>query len=145
MNLSLGDTSVHTTTCPDDVLAGRLSDAILAGIQPVIASGNTAFFNGSFDDGVASPACVPGVVSVGAAYDANVGTLTWGTFPFQCTDTTSAADKVTCFSQTAPFLSLLSPGALLTAGGSTRGAFHAIRSSMALPDRGRHGGRGGFR
>lgn len=122
MNLSLGDTSVNTVTCGADPLATPLANALAAGIQPIIASGNTAFFNGSFDDGVASPACVPAAVSVGAVYDANLGgPLGWGSAPFNCTDATSAADQVTCFSQTAPFLSLLAPGALITAGGLTQG------------------------
>lgn len=121
MNLSLGDSSINTTPCTGDFLATPLADALAAGIQPVIASGNTAFYNGSFDDGVASPACVPAAVSVGAVYDTNVGGLTWGSSPFQCTDSTTATDKVTCFSQTAPFLSLFAPGALITAGGSTLG------------------------
>jgi len=97
-----------------------LGDALAAGIQPVVASGNTAFFNGSFDDGIADPACVPAAVSVGAVYDASFGGLTWGNPPFQCTDSSSAPDQVTCFSQTAPILSLLAPGAVVTAGGTVR-------------------------
>ncbi len=128
MNLSLGDTTVNVSTCPTDGLATSLADALAAGIQPVIASGNTAYFNSSFDDGIASPACVPAAVSVGAVYDANVGGISWGSAPFNCTDTSSAADQIPCFSQTAPILSLLGPGALVTAGGSTQGG-----TSQAAP------------
>jgi subtilisin family serine protease len=121
MNLSLGDTSKHTTPCTTDLLATPLADALAAGIQPVIASGNTAFVSGSYVDGIAAPACVPAAVSVGAVYDANVGGLVWGSAPFQCTDSTTTADKLGCFSQSAPILSLLAPGALITAGGFVAG------------------------
>jgi subtilisin family serine protease len=129
MNLSLGDTTINPATCPGHFLAGPLGVALAAGIQPVIAAGNFAFRFGSFVDGVAGPACVPGVVSVGAVYDANVGGLIWNPeSAFQCTDFTSAADQVTCLSQTAPILSLLAPGALVTAGGLTLGG-----TSQAAP------------
>lgn len=37
-----------------------------------------------------------------------------------CTDATTAADKVTCFSNSATFLDLLAPGALITAAGITQ-------------------------
>ncbi len=118
MNLSLGDAAVHTSQCSGDSLAPALQNALNNGIQPVIASGNTAYFNSNFDDGVASPACVPAAVSVGAVYDANYGTQSWQVgSAFQCSDSTTAGDRVTCFSQTAPFLSIVSPGTFVSAAG----------------------------
>jgi hypothetical protein len=53
---------------------------------------------------------------VGAVYDANVGAFS---YPAVCSDATTAADKVVCFSNSASFLSLLAPGALITAAGAT--------------------------
>jgi subtilisin family serine protease len=57
-------------------------------------------------------------------YDSNVGGLNWGI----CPDNTTAADQVTCFSNSASYLSLLAPGALITAAGSTMGG-----TSQATP------------
>ena len=78
------------------------------------AAGNDAYTNA-----LGNPACTPGVISVGAVYDANLGGLTWGTN--LCTDATTAADQVTCFSDSASFLTMLAPGALITAAGFTMG------------------------
>jgi subtilisin family serine protease len=109
MNLSLGGGS-STTTCASDVFAMPIAQARNAGVLAAIAAGN---------DGkstvLASPACVPEALSVGAVYDANLGGLGYGV----CTDTTTAAGKVACFSNSTSFLSLWAPGTMVTAAGST--------------------------
>jgi hypothetical protein len=48
-------------------------------------------------------------------YDGNIGGVGFSI----CTDATTAADKVTCFSNSASYLTVLAPGAQITAGGST--------------------------
>jgi subtilisin family serine protease len=122
INLSLGgegDSARWTTTCP--TVGGRVNlytqafaDARAAGILPVVAAGNDATrTNGTFGAGISHPACTPGAVSVGAVYDANVGAQTWR----DCYEASSAQDKVTCFSQSGPNLTLLAPGACIAAGG----------------------------
>ena len=113
INMSLGDGVDYTSPCSSSLtnpFLNALSQARLAGILPVAASGNDAYI-----DGISSPACTPGVVSVGAVYDANVGGLSYA----NCTDSTTKADQITCFSNSAGFLTLLAPGALITAGGYT--------------------------
>jgi len=127
INLSLGDGSSHATQCADSVFASAVTSARNAGILTVIAAGN----NGS-KSGVGDPACVPGAVSVGAVYDGSHGTLTWPAAAAsggQCTDV-SAADKVTCFSQSASFLSVLAPGTFVNAPSS---AFQESGTSQATP------------
>ena len=57
-------------------------------------------------------------------YDSNVGQMGWS----NCTDTTTFADKVTCFSQSGPNLKMLAPGAPITAAGITQGG-----TSQAAP------------
>jgi subtilisin family serine protease len=109
MNLSLGSGS-FSSLCGSDYFATALANARSAGILAAVASGNNGF-TGS----LASPACVPAAISVGAVYDSNVGGLTYGS----CADATTAADKITCFSNSASFLSVLAPGAPITAGGLT--------------------------
>jgi len=122
INMSLGATTHYTSACSSgNSFVTPVANARSAGISVVAASGNNAYTNNVYQDGIVMPACTPGVISVGAVYDANWGGLIWGTSPNQCTDTTSAADKITCFSNSASYLTLLAPGALITAGGSTEG------------------------
>jgi uncharacterized repeat protein (TIGR01451 family) len=111
--MSMGDGIINTSPCTtNNPFLTPLANAISAGILPVASAGNDAFTNG-----LGSPACTPGVISVGAVYDANSAGINWGI----CTDLTIAADKVTCFSDSASFLTMLAPGALITAGGITMG------------------------
>lgn len=115
LNLSLGDGSKYVTACKQsNPYRQALINARNAGILAVVSSGNDGFI-----DGIASPACTPEAVSVGASYDANVGARTWTTPEPDCTDSTTAADKVACFSNSASFLTMLAPGALTTVTGAT--------------------------
>lgn len=109
MNLSLGGGS-STAPCTTDAIGVALGAARTAGIAPVVASGNDGLRNA-----ISSPACAPAAISVGAVYDANVGGLSYSS----CSDPTTAADKITCFSNSASFLGLLAPGALISAAGYT--------------------------
>lgn len=112
VNLSLGDGSLNTAPCSSgNPFATPLINVINAGMSVVASAGNETYING-----LGKPACTPGVVSVGAVYDSNIGGITYGTL---CVDTTTAADKVTCFSDSANFLTMLAPGALITAAGYT--------------------------
>jgi hypothetical protein len=112
LNMSLGDNVNYTSPC--DTLANPFLTPVnnlrAAGILPVASSGNSAF-----TDGMSAPACTPGVVSVGAVYDANWGgPYTWSS---GCTDSSSGADRIPCFSNSASFLTLLAPGAFVTGAG----------------------------
>jgi Subtilase family len=119
LNMSLGG-GLFGAICGNDPFASALANARAAGIVPVVASGN----DGS-SSAIASPACVPAALSVGAVYDANLG----GGVSFgSCSDATPTADKVACFSNSASFLSVLAPGALITAGG-----YRMTGTSQATP------------
>jgi hypothetical protein len=109
INLSLGG-GTFMSTCATDALAVGIATARTAGILSAVASGNAALSNA-----MSSPACSPAAVSVGAVHAANLGGLRW---PI-CTDATTAADKVACFSNSASFLSILAPGVMITAAGTT--------------------------
>lgn len=122
INLSLSDSSNNTVPCSSffsNPLRQPINSALNAGILTVAASGNDGFTNG-----LASPACTPGAVSVGAVYDDDVGAAAYGT----CSDAATVADKVTCFSDSASFLTLLAPGALITTTGAT-----VAGTSLAAP------------
>lgn len=111
MNLSLGG-GASTAACPSDGIAVALQTARDAGIVAAVASGNNGYTNR-----VSAPACAPAAVSVGAVYSRSFGGMSWS----GCSDATTGADRVTCFSNSASFLSVLAPGALITAGGHTMG------------------------
>lgn len=113
LNMSLGDGVKYTSACGNKGLnpfVTPIANARDAGILSVAASGNEAY-----TDGISIPACTPGAVSVGATYDANIGGIVYGA----CTDNTSNTDKVACFSNSASFLTLLAPGALISVTGAT--------------------------
>ena len=107
VNMSLGG-GMYNAACGSDLFAAPLTNVRAAGILPAVASGNNGYTGA-----LSSPACAPAAISVGAVYDANVGGIAYSS----CSDTTTVADKVTCFSNSASFLSVLAPGALITAGG----------------------------
>ncbi len=121
LNLSLG-AGKFTGPCDNpltNALVTPIAEAYAAGIVTVAASGNNGYI-----DGIASPACVSLSVSVGAVYDANLGSQSWGA----CTDATTASDRVACFSNSATYLDLLAPGASIIAGG-----YVASGTSQAAP------------
>lgn len=128
MNLSLGDASRNDTQCAGSSYAAPFANARAAGIHVVAAAGNFAFLNNAFVAGLASPACAPGAVSVGAVYDADFGSQNWLGAPYACTDPQTGVNKVACFSMSSTYLSLLAPGAKITAGG-----FIAGGTSQAAP------------
>ncbi len=121
MNLSLGGGKyfANTTADPRKVV---FDAARAAGILTVAAAGNDGYSNA-----LAVPAAITGVISVGAVYDAPLGSRSWGS-PIRCTDAATKADQVACFSNSASFLTMLAPGALITAGGRIMGG-----TSQAAP------------
>lgn len=131
VNMSLGG-GKYTSACPTDPLASAINNLKNAGVVSAISSGNDGYTNA-----ISSPACIPAAVSVGAVYDANVGSRNWSI----CSDLTTTADKVTCFSNSASFLTILAPGALITAAnitmaGTSQASPH-VSGAVALL-RGRH-------
>ncbi len=74
--------------------------AVAAGITILASSGNEAY-----TDGLSWPSAMSNVISVGAVYDAAIGTAAFAI----CMDTQTAADKVTCYSNTASILDILAP------------------------------------
>ncbi len=118
VNMSFGG-GRYTAQCPSDGLASAITDLKNAGITSAVASGNNGYL-----DSTTAPACATDAVSVGAVYDSNLGGINWSS----CSDATTAADKVTCFSNSASFLTMLAPGALITSAGITMGG-----TSQAAP------------
>jgi len=129
VNASLGFNVLFNGTCDNaDANAMMASSAIRVlknnGVISFAASGN----DGS-STGLRAPACFTDVVSVGAVYDSNVGSL----FFSNCSDLSTAADKVVCFSNSNNLLDLLAPGALITSTGMGGGSTTLQGTSQASP------------
>lgn len=110
INMSLGGGRYYSSVSPVDSFGVAIQAAVNAGITVVAASGNNGY-----KDSISWPAAYSNVVSVGAVYDSAFGGQSYGI----CSDATTAADKATCFSNSASFLSLLAPGANIGAAGIT--------------------------
>ena len=137
VNLSVGlDKNWNTGTC-DGGLFDRSPFTYVftllrgAGVVPVVSSGNDAFLDGTFQDGVASPACTTGAFTVGATYDSGPNTRSWSD-PIDprlnCSDTNVPVDAPACFSQDGPQVDVLAPGIDITAAGVNMSG-----TSMAAP------------
>jgi len=102
INMSLGENRHFNTTCDgaSPAEATALNQLANAGVAIFVASGNEAVKNG-----VSVPACLSAAVAVGAVYDANLGPANFG----DCSDSTTAADKITCYSNSGAPLDLLAP------------------------------------
>lgn len=109
MNLSLGGGS-FSATCGSQPVALAIAAAREQGVLTAVASGNEALVGA-----MAYPACAPAAISVGAVWTHDIG---GATFP-NCRDAVTGADRVTCFSNVAPWLTILAPGAPVTAAGIT--------------------------
>jgi hypothetical protein len=88
-----------------------------------------AFGNGGQDGRMTSPACISSAVSVAAVWDSNVGSQN----VLGCTDSSTAADKVTCFSNTSSVTDLIAAGVPTrsTGIGGTTSTF--LGTSQATP------------
>lgn len=120
MNLSLGSSTTYSSQCNRfNPFLTAVNQARSVDIVVVASAGNSGDSNG-----IASPACTPGVVSVGAVYDADNGGVNWGV----CQDNTTNVDQIACFSNSADYLTILAPGALIEGGGAVLGG-----TSQAAP------------
>ena len=117
----------------DDALpqyATAVQAANAAGMVFVASAGNEGL-----DNAIAEPACLSTALSAGAVYPDSYSSVAWqgGAGGTLCTDAPVSPDTVVCFSNSAPDLSLLAPGAFWivpTLGGSV-GQFHG--TSAAAP------------
>ncbi|MBI2760679.1 MAG: S8 family serine peptidase [Chloroflexi bacterium] len=126
VNMSIGLNEVYfTQACTNSTYTSVFRDLRAAGVLPILAASNEGMVNNRFRNGVGHPACVPGAISVGAVYDSNIGGKKYGT---DCSDETTKADQVVCWSQSGPTLGLLAPGVIITAAGVTQGG-----TSQAAP------------
>lgn len=128
VNLSLGLSNLFPGTCDN---AAAFTTSFASVINALRARGTITFAssgNSGNSTQIAVPGCITAAVAVGAVYDGEAGSITLG-----CTDSTTAADRVACFSNASPAVDLLAPGAPSTASGVNGGAITFVGTSQACP------------
>jgi subtilisin family serine protease len=130
INLSVGTNMLYTTQECDlrePALAFAIKNLVAAGVTVIAASGN----KGSATTLVAA-ACNTGVIAVGASYDSAAGAqpASGATYAVEsglafanCSDSPTAADQITCFTNSNERLDVIAPGAPIltdTLGGATK-------------------------
>ena len=125
--------STHPGVCDtnENMIENELMLLRQNGVLPFAASGN----NGLKND-MSFPACNVWVASVGAVYDGTGGSFNWGGV---CSDSSTAPDKVACWSNSSSVLDLLAPGCRIKTtqiGGGTSGTVcgtsHATPIAVAV-------------
>ena len=126
VNMSLGTSILFSGPCDNDQ---SFTMAFAQAINNLKARGTVTFassLNNGSPSQIGLPACVQAAIAVGAVYDANIGTVSFG-----CTDSTTAADRVACFSNSNAVVDLLAPGAAITAAGRGGGTSTFLGTSQA--------------
>jgi subtilisin family serine protease len=129
VNMSLGTDRPYAGRCD----TADASTRALASVVATLRARGTLVFASSMNNRstttMAAPACIAGVVSVGAVYARRVPSF----FVFGCSDPAPAADRVACFSDSDSALDLLGPGALVVSTGRGGGVSTYTGTSQASP------------
>lgn len=107
INMSIGSGNYNTN--PFTFLEDELTSLKSQGVFTAVAAGNSFYTNNS-QVGLGYPAISTQVVSVGAVWSGNFGTVAWAS---GARDETTAADRIASFSQRASSLSIMAPGAII--------------------------------
>lgn len=129
VNMSLGTFALFTGDCDG---ANAFTMAFATAVNALTANGTAVFVssgNQASGTSMAAPACIANAISVGAVYDSNIGSIS----VLGCTDSTTAADQVTCFTNTNSSTDLCAPGAPTTSTGVGGGTSTYYGTSQASP------------
>ena len=129
INMSLGTNARFASSPACD------ATAIGLGLKPVVdelrargvliaaSTGNQGSITGT-----QIPSCMTPVLGIGATYD-SAGTFSSSS----CTETVTAADTVTCFTNSTDAIDVVAPGSRITAARLTGGETTSVGTSMAAP------------
>lgn len=112
--------------CPNEALDTAVTTLHNRGTGVFIAAGN----HGQ-KEAFTVPSCLTDAVTVGAVYDSSFGASP--SLKSSCSDPTTAADVVACWSDSSPDLDLLAPGAYVTSTGRTGPTSTFLGTSQASP------------
>jgi subtilisin family serine protease len=129
VNISIGSNALYSGNCDntDSTTMGFVSvlNALRdRGTLTFISAGNSAS-----PGAMSAPACVSAAMSMASTYDANFGGVGFGI----CTDATTAADQVSCFSNSDSVTDLFAPGGAITSTRLGGGSVTFFGTSMASP------------
>lgn len=131
ITMSLGTNDYYSSVCdavtPFIAISNAVNSAVSKNISVLGASGNAGNTTA-----ITSPACIENVIAVGATYDKNIGSVSWGS-PVTCSDSTTAIDKIVCITSRNNLLTLLAPGALINSTSRTGSFEERGGTSMATP------------
>lgn len=131
LTMSLGTDERYPGTCDADwpVMAAAARRLRQAGVVMFAASGNE-----HEAEAMCAPACLTGVISVGATYDAPLGREPdTGTYSSGCFDANTDAGTAMCLSNTSAKLELLAPGSRIRAAAPGGGVAERRGTSQATP------------
>jgi subtilisin family serine protease len=124
MSFNIGFLSLGPCDADNPALTDVLARVRARGTVLVASSGNDAFAKG-----MRPPACIDGVVTVGAVYHTNLPSASL----LGCTDTPAEVDRVTCFSNSSYLLDLLAPGYGVPTTYKSFGVSSASGTSFSAP------------
>lgn len=128
VNMSAGTGNLFGGTCDSEA---SFTQSFASAINKLKARGTTVFastLNNGNPNSIAAPACISAAIAVGATYDSNVGTVSFG-----CVDATTGPDQVGCFSNMSPKVKIVAPGGAITSAGLGGGTSTYIGTSQAAP------------
>jgi subtilisin family serine protease len=124
MSFNIGFLSSGPCDADNPALTDALARVRARGTVLVASSGNDAWAKG-----MRPPACISGVLSVGAIYHTNLPSASL----LGCTDKPAQVDRVTCFSSSSSHLDLLAPGYGVPTAYKTFGISSASGTSFSAP------------
>lgn len=109
VNMSLSASNIYDSDCNSvyPAMTSIFQKLYNANIAIITAAGNDGC-----SSGVGFPSCISYALSVGAVYDANIGSASFGSGSCMsngCTDSTTAADKISCYSNSGNRLDVWAP------------------------------------
>ncbi len=129
VNMSLGTNALFATSCDATnsftIAMAQAAAALHANGTVMTASAG----NQGSPTSVSAPACLNRVIAMGATWTQDWGPRT----VLGCTDSTTAANKPTCFSNSGSRIALYAPGAFVTAPGRTAVTSTFAGTSQATP------------
>jgi subtilisin family serine protease len=129
VNISIGSSQLYAGNCDNADSTTQGFAAVIGGLR---ARGALTFIsagNSASPGAMSAPACVSGAMSTGSTYDANIGGVGFG----NCTDATTAADQISCFSNSDAVTDIFAPGGAITSTRLGGGAITFFGTSMASP------------
>ncbi len=129
VNLSLGTGALFATACDASPSFNVAMSTAVNSLRAVGATVTASAGNQGSNTSTSSPACIAATVGVGATWDSNVGSATI----LGCTDATTAAKQVTCFSNLSPSLDIMGAGAFVTSTGFNGATSTFAGTSQAAP------------